>query len=58
MRRIGQVQHNKLLKALQGRDADAACEAMRADLREPTKFAGFWRAIDQLSVSEPTKTPK
>jgi DNA-binding GntR family transcriptional regulator len=58
MRKIGQVQHNRLLKALQSRDAEAACDAMRADLREPTKLADFWRAIDQLSVGEPAKTQK
>jgi DNA-binding GntR family transcriptional regulator len=52
MRKIGMAQHNRLLKALQARDSDAACDAMRADLREPTKLAGFWRAIDQLSVAE------
>ncbi|WP_420240906.1 GntR family transcriptional regulator [Roseiterribacter gracilis] len=52
MRKIGMAQHNRLLKALQARDSEAACEAMRADLREPTKLAGFWRAIDQLSVAE------
>jgi DNA-binding GntR family transcriptional regulator len=57
MRKIGQAHHNRLIKALQARDADAACEAMRADLREPTRLAGFWRAIDQLSVGETPKTP-
>lgn len=56
MRKIGQAQHNRLLKALQARDSETACEAMRADLREPTKLANFWRAIDQISVAEANKS--
>ncbi|GIL38882.1 GntR family transcriptional regulator [Roseiterribacter gracilis] len=41
-RRVGDQNHQEIIKALRNRDARAVRRAVEADIMEPTKLPGFW----------------
>ena len=54
-RRVGANSHHQMIKAFIARDSSAAEQAMRRDLIGPTKYPDYWRVIEQLSQSSPTR---
>jgi len=52
--RLGTTHHEQLLEAFQHRDPLAAEAAMREDLVTPTRFPGYWEAVE-LRSSTPVR---